>query len=217
MTFYAITPLCFRIWKRSAHREGLTAAAVLLSLGVCQVLTHEGYWYATDFFYRVPVFFLGLLIGFYGVANRKLTRGGLLFWLAVLAVGMGYFQVSQHANWIDWPIHFPLCHLFLFTTVPMCLILCLCFAYLPLGWLRRFLRLVGENSLEIYLLNVSLFALTTPLRDTVLPSPTHRLFYLVSFALNLGLGVALHRLVSRAVVILNQWRNSYAAKHPCCR
>ena len=64
MTFYAVTPFCFRRLRRSAHREGLTALAVLGGLAVCQVLTHEGYWYATYVFCRVPVFFLGLLIGF---------------------------------------------------------------------------------------------------------------------------------------------------------
>jgi peptidoglycan/LPS O-acetylase OafA/YrhL len=217
MTFYAITPPCFRRWKRSAHREWLTAAAVVLSLGLCQVLIHEGYWYATDVFYRLPVFFLGLLMGFYGVEDRKLSRRSVLFWLAALLVGMGYFQVSQRLNWSDWPIYFPLCHLFLFTTIPMCLVLCLCFARLPLGWLRRFLRLVGENSLEIYLLNVSLFAQTNQLRDAVLPGPNHRLFYLVSFALNILLGVLLHQLIARAAGILNKRRNDYAAEASGCR
>ena len=41
----------------------------------------------------------------------------------------------------------------------MCLVLCCAFQQLPLGWLCRFLRLLGENSLEIYLLNVSVFSL----------------------------------------------------------
>ena len=195
MTFYAVTPFCFRRLRRSAHREVLTALAVLGGLAVCQVLTHEGYWYATDFFYRVPVFFLGLLIGFYVLEDRRLTGRSLAFWAAVLAAGLCYGGVSLTAPWIDWPIHFPLCHLFLFTTVPMCLVLSFCLERLPLGWLRRFLSLVGRNSLEIYLLNVSLFSQTELLRKLVCFGPSNRLYFLVMFAANIALGCLLHALV----------------------
>ena len=198
MTFYAVTPLCFRRLRRSSHRTGLTAAAILAGLAVCQVLTHGAYWYATDFFYRVPVFFLGLLLGFYVLEDRKLGMRDLLFWAAALAAGAGYLLVSLTADWINWPIHFPLAHLFLFTTVPMCLGLCFLLERLPLGWLSRFLRMIGENSLEIYLLNVSLFSQTELLRRLVPFGPTNRLYYLVMFAWNIALGVLLHRLVRRA-------------------
>lgn len=195
MTFYAVTPACFRRLRRARSREGFTAGAVLAGLALCQLLTHEGYWYVMDFFYRVPVFFLGLLLGFYVLEERRLTRRALAFWGAALALGAGYLWVSLTRDWIGWPVHFPECHLFLFTTVPMCLVLCLCFDRLPLGWLRRGLRLVGENSLEIYLLNVSLFAQTEPLRRLVRFGPANRLYFLVMFAANIALGVLLHRLV----------------------
>ena len=195
MTFYAVTPACFRRLRRARSREGFTAVAVLAGLALCQLLTHEGYWYVMDFFYRVPVFFLGLLLGFYVLEERRLTRRALAFWGAALALGAGYLWVSLTRDWVGWPVHFPECHLFLFTTVPMCLILCLCFDRLPLGWLRRGLRLVGENSLEIYLLNVSLFAQTEPLRRLVRFGPSNRLYFLVMFAANIALGILIHKLV----------------------
>ena len=80
---------------------------------------------------------------------------------------------------------------FLFTTVPMCLAGCACFEHLPLGWLRRGLRLVGEHSLEIYLLNVSLFSETALLRSW-LPLGTGP-YYFLAFFLNILLGILLHR------------------------
>lgn len=197
MTFYALAPLCVRRLGRSACRERLAAGAILLGLIVCQLLTHEGYWYAMDFFYRVPIFFLGLLMGFWVAEDRKLTLRSLAFWGGSLAVGLVYLAVSLKADWIGWPVHFPECHLFLFTTVPMCLILCLCFQFFPLGWLRRFLHLVGENSLEIYLLNVSLFSQVDLLRKVVNFGPSNRLYYFIMFGINIALGILLHRLVER--------------------
>ena len=195
MTFYAVTPMCFRRLRRSRNREGLTALAVAVGLLVCQLLTHEGYWYVTDFFYRVPVFFLGLLVGFWVLEDRKLTGRSLAFWGAALVLGACYGVVSLTAPWEEWPVHFPPCHLFLFTTVPMCLILALCLDRLPLGWLSRFLALVGRNSLEVYLLNVTLFSLTELLPAPPPSGPGNWLYYLISFALNLFLSCLLHALV----------------------
>lgn len=195
MTFYAVTPLCVYRLRRSAHRERLTAAAGALGLAVCQVLIHEQYWHVTDIFYRVPVFFLGLLMGFYALEGRPLKKRDLLVWTAAAAAGAAYLGVSLGADWEEWPIYFPTAHLFLFTTVPVCLCACLCFERLPVGWLRKFLRMVGENSLEIYLLNVSWFSQVKLLRRFVSFGPTNRLYYLLAFAANIALGVVLHRLL----------------------
>lgn len=193
MTFYAITPACFRRLRDASHRERTTALCVLLSFLACRVLVREGYWHAMDFFYRVPVFFLGLLLGFYVLEDRKLGKKHLLFWCLWLALGMVYLAAALGVDQNQFPL--PLCHLFLFSTVPMCLVLCACFDRLPLGWLRKFFRLLGEHSLEIYLLNVSLFSQTELLRKLVSFGPTNRLYYFLMFTLNILLGVLLHKLV----------------------
>lgn len=193
MTFYAVTPLCFRRLRDSGHRTALTGAGIAAGLAVCQVLVREEYWEYTDFWFRVPVFFLGLLMGFFVLEERRLGRRDLLFWGLWLAAGLLYlaaaFRLDQDL------LALPLCHLFLFTTVPLCLFLCLCLERLPLEWLRRFLRILGENSLEIYLLNVSLFAQLAPPRDWAASGAANRLFYLLLFAANIALGVLLSRLV----------------------
>lgn len=196
MTLYAIAPFCFRRLRAARHREGLTAWAILAALALCQLLTHEGYWHLTDLFFRVPVFFLGLLLGFYVGEGRPLTRRGAAFWGCSLLAGLAYIAVSFTAPWEPWPIHFPDCHLFLFTTVPSCLALALALERLPLGWLERGLSLVGKNSLEIYLLNVSFFSLFQDLpAGCPLPAPA---YYLCSILLNIALGCLLHRWVEAA-------------------
>ena len=197
MTFYSVTPLCFRRLNASRRPTALTAGAVVVSLALCQLLIHEGYWFYMDVFYRVPVFFLGLLMGLYVRDGKKLTPLSGAFWACSLAVGVAYMWVSLNLDWGSWPVFFPQCHMFLFTTVPMCLILALCFERLPLGLPARFFRLLGENSLEIYLLNVSVFSQIELLRRLVSFGPSNRLYFLVMFAVNIALGCLLHRLVAR--------------------
>ena len=195
MTFYAVTPFCFRRWRASRHRTRLTAGCVAGAFALCQLLISDGYWNYMDIFYRVPIFFVGLLMGFYVREDRKIGGTDLLFWVCWLVLGCIYLPVSILKEWDAWPVKFPLCLLFLFTTVPMCLVICFCFERLPLGWLRRFLRKIGDTSLEIYLLNVSFFSQTELLRRFLSFGPTNRLYYLIIYILNIALGLLLHKLV----------------------
>lgn len=201
MLFYAITPFCFKKLKKAAHRELWVAAGVVLGLAVCHIMMADGYWNHMDFFYRVPIFLVGLLMGLYVREGRKLGNRGVLFWGLCLAAGAAYLMANHRYPDSIW---FPLCQLFLLTTVPMCLILCLCFEKLPLGWLRKFLRLVGEHSLEIYLLNVSFFSERELLQRYLDFGPGHYVYYLITIPLNLALGVALHRAVEAGTARLGR-------------
>lgn len=196
MTFYAVTPACFRRLRRSGHREALTAAGILAGLAVSQLLMWEDVWWnMLDVAYRIPLFFLGLLMGFYALEDRKLGWKDVLFWwLWALAGGLYLRAVYQPQQQV---LILPLCHLFLFTTVPMCLALCWCFQHLPLGPVQKCFRLLGKHSLEIYLLNVSLFSEVELLRRLVSFGPSNRIYYLLSYAVNIALALLLHQLVER--------------------
>lgn len=214
MTFYAITPLCYRALRTtedepSVRRRGqarrllLVGGGVLLSLAVCQVLMYDEFWARMDFMYRVPVFLIGLLLGFFVLEDRRLKPADIVFWCVWGLLGAGYLSAVE-GGWSGKPLFLPLCHLFLFTTVPMCLALCLLFEHLPLGWLRKLLRLLGKYSLEIYLFNVTLFSETTLLRRLVPFGANDWLYYPLSFAANILLGVALHRLLA---LLSERWRH----------
>ena len=148
--------------------------------------------------YRIPVFFLGLLLGFWVLEDRPLTAKSALFWAACLCAAGGYLYLSLTKEWINWPIHFPQCHLFLFTTVPMCLLICLALDKLPLGLLSRLLDFLGRYSLEIYLLNVSVFSLIDLWRGCLPFGGSNRLYYVIMLPLNVLLAVLLHRIVAAA-------------------
>lgn len=202
MLFYALTPWCFRRLKGSARREGLTALGVVLGLGVCQILMRDGYWNHLDVPYRFPIFFVGLLLGLYIREDRALGGKGLLFWTGSALLGGVYLLARGRYDGMG--VHLPLCHLFVFTTVPLCLALCWCFTRLPLAPVRKLLRLVGENSLEIYLLNVSFFSERALLQQYLDFDPRHYIFYCVTIPLNLVLGVLLHHLVERGTAALTR-------------
>ena len=190
MTFYAVTPFCFRRLRDARNREKLVGLAVAGGVLVCQLFMQEGYWYIMDVAYRVPVFFIGLLLGFYVKDGREVGKKDAAFWLCWLGLG-GVYLAAQAMG--PEPLILPFCHLFLFTTVPMCFGLCFLFDRLPLGWVRKFLRLVGEHSLEIYLLNVSVFFHTELWRKVFSFGSSNRLYWLVIFALNILCGVGLHK------------------------
>ena len=196
MLFYAVTPAAVA-WLRRQHRKGrlipVTGALMFAGLALCQLLTREGYFYTLDIFYRIPYFILGITLGIFITEGRRLGRKDLLFWLFWTALGAGYLAAAMAFPGEEHLLVLPLAHLFVFSTVPMCLALCLAFQRLPLGWLRRFLRLVGENSLEIYLLNVSFFSQTALIRRFVSFGPSNRLYYLLSFVANIALGALLHK------------------------
>ena len=176
MTFYAVTPMCFRLMRRSRRRELTAAAGALAGLG------HDG---------GDGVVRLGHPLGYSVLEARKIGR-----WVALSCwgwAGLGAVYLWAMGR-VQGPVFLPLCHLFLFTTVPLCLALCWLFQHLPLDWLRRPLRLLGTYSLEIYLLNISLFAEVPLLRRLVSFGPSNRLYYLLSYAANIALAVLLHRL-----------------------
>ena len=202
MFFYILTPPAVR-WLRKQHRRGrllpMSGAAMLAGWALCQLLAREGYYYTLDIFYRIPLFILGIVFGVFIMEDRKLGWKDLLFWGLWTVLGGLYLYAVLHLTGESYPILFPLVHLFLFSTVPMCLVLCFLFQHLPLGWLRRFLRLVGENSLEIYLLNVSVFSQVPLLRQLVSFGPSNRLYYLLAFSVNLVLGVLIHKGVEKAL------------------
>ena len=127
LLFYVLTPWCFRRLRRSRHRVLWTAGAGAAAVAVCHVLIQDEYWHYLDVFYRFPIFFLGLLVGLYVWEDRRLGRRDLLFWTLWLAAGLCYLAAALPR--LEVP-HLPMCHLFLFTTVPMCLAGCACFVLL---------------------------------------------------------------------------------------
>lgn len=199
MTFYAVTPFCFRKLKNTRHRVLMTGAGVVFGLAVSQLMIHDGYWNHLDFFYRIPVFFMGLLLGLYVYENKRFSVKDALFHLIWLCAGVCYLFLYDKAEF-----YLPLCYLFSFTTVPVCLLIC--YVFEKIGTFGgKLLRLLGNNSLEIYLLNVSFFSETAFLRRFLEFDSGHYIYTLITFVLNIVLGVLLHKAVNKATARLKKY------------
>lgn len=196
MLFYAITPLLWNVINRAKRRAVSAALCIAVGLLVIVVLIHDNYWSYLDFFYRVPIFIMGLLVGIYIYESRQFTLSHGVFWLIWFALGIVYRYF--YANQGVLPCYVPLAPMFLFIIPPLCMVVCALFKLLPLGALRAVLSAVGERSLEIYLLNVSFFAETDFLRRFIKLDKGNYGYWVVIIVLNIICGFILHKLLKIA-------------------
>ena len=154
-------------------------------------------WYMTGImiyvFFRIPVLLEGILLGLWVCGERKFTRRDGLCWLAVFLGGVGALALFA-TGVTEWATY-----AFAYTTVPVCLVVAWLLDRLPLSLVKRALSFLGENSLEIYLLNVSLFSEHALLRRFFDPDPGHYIYFAASLSLNILLGCSLHKLIARLV------------------
>ena len=203
MLLYLATPPVFRFLRARRRRVPILLAVTAAAFFVTQVLMRDTWWNHLDLFFRIPVYAAGLVIGLWIVEERKFTAADGAALAVMLASGVVYALTFKSMG--DYA---PGAYIFTLITVPVCLGLAWLMDKLPLRPLYAALRFLGENSLEIYLLNVSLFSETALLQRFFDPGPGHYVYYAAAFALNILLGWALHKTVGVAVNRLRGRRGS---------
>lgn len=192
LVFYLAAPLYFKVFRRCRHPEWLTLAIYWLSYLLYRVTWAAGLLHLPDFLLRIPDFAMGFLVARYITEGRKLTARHWAVWGTALVIGMAVVP-----GWRVQPVIFPLTLAITAGVVPVCLAAARVLRWYPGRWIPAFLRMVGESSLEIYLLNVIItreFDLLAPWLDHDL---RHISFYLIAYTLNIALGVLLHRALER--------------------
>ena len=193
LAFYALTPLFVRMLRHSRHREWLTVGVMAGAYLLYRLSAEAGLDYTADFLYRIPVFFLGCLLAAYLLDQKPLTRRHIAVWSLCVLFGVT-LQVLTLTG-VYWT---SICYSFALCAVPGCLILAKGLEALPWEGPRKFLRRLGECSLEIYLLNV-IVTREFPFLSRFLDfDPYHLVYYAIVYSLNLVLGILLHRLIQRA-------------------
>ena len=195
MTLYVLTPPAVKLLRsRPGARIPLLLGVTAGSFLVSQILMRDSWWYHLDIIYRVPIYTAGLVLGLHVAEDRGFPLRDGIVWGASLVLGAVYALIRPSLG-----SYAQGAYIFAFTTIPACLLFAWCMDKLPVKHLRAALRFLGENSLEIYLLNVSFFSQTEFLRRFFDPGPGHYLYYAAAFALNILLGWLLHRAVNAAV------------------
>ena len=144
---------------------------ILISLFISFIIMNSKLNYLIIFTSRIPIFLIGILIGYWSDSNKIITKKHLLLHLTCLIIG--FSLLSLFINHFDaylwsyglwwWP--------FMLITVPLCLFICLileCLCSVTSSQLN-ILKFFGLFSLELYLFH-------------------ERLLYLLSFVIgHLGL------------------------------
>ncbi len=191
LAFYLLSPLWARALRRCPCPLALTLAVLPVSYGLYRLSIPLGLNYMEDFLYRLPTFALGCFAGRCLVEGRPLTCRHAAVWALLAACG----AVTLALLWAG-VLYINLCYVIISILMPLCLLLSWLLDRLRWSGLNRFLRLLGENSLEIYLLNVVFtreFDALAPLLDH---GPRHLFYYLTGWTLNILLAAALHRAIN---------------------
>lgn len=187
LAFYFLAPAYARLLERCRYKEWLTAAMFPVSYGLYRLSIPLGLNYLEDFINRIPAVAMGFLAGYYILSGKKLTWRHKLVWgcLALAGVAVGLLRLRG-------ALYISLCFVLAAVLMPLCLGLGKLLSLLP-GRLHRGLALLGDCSLEIYLLNVVVtreFATLAPWLDW---DTRHLCYYAVVYTLNILLGILLHR------------------------
>lgn len=190
--FYLLAPLWVKCLRRCPLRLPLTLFSFLISYGLYRLSIVLDRFYLSDFLLRIPAFALGLFLGFCIVEKRPITKGHAAAWSGLALCGMGILIVCLTGKFYLHP-----CYFMNACIVPACLLLAKLLSRVHWQPAHRFLTLLGESSLEIYLLNVIFtreYSLLAPLFDV---DSRHFICFAVLWTLNILWGVQLHRFLQR--------------------
>lgn len=203
LAFYLLSPFWVRLLRSCPRPELAALLAFPAAYGLYRLSIPLGLLYIRDFLFRIPAFAAGTLCGYYLYTERPLTRRHRLSWAGLaLAGGVLWAGVASQRMYIA-----P-CFIFSLFVCP----LCLAAAWLleRTGLRFRFLSLLGECSLEIYLLNVIVTRETGGLMYHTGLSGHPLRFYLLAYSANLLFGILLHRALEAARRALASRRAGHA-------
>lgn len=203
LAFYLIAPFYWKLFRRFRYKGLLTAMLFPFAYGLFCLSIPLGVPYMQSFINRIPAFGLGFLLGYYLINKQELTVTHAAAWSWAAACGM----ILDILRW-KGEIYIPPRYMIGLILVPFTLILVKILDRLQWNWLHRPLRLLGECSLEIYLLNVIItreFGILAPLFDF---DSKHIVYYVIVYAVNLFLGIVLHRGIEAGKNVLTKWFQS---------
>jgi len=190
LAFYLLSPLCIDLFRRCPCKGILTALMFPMSYGIYRLSIPLHLNYTEDFLCRIPAFALGLFMGHCLLTKQHFTSRHALCWSggAVVGVLLAYLRMTNR-------FYINPCYIIGLLLGPIVLLFAKGLDVLPSDFIRRCLRLLGEASFEIYLLNVIVtreFAVLSPYLDF---GPRHAFYYFIVYSGNILLGLCLHRIL----------------------
>ncbi|MRN56203.1 acyltransferase family protein [Paenibacillus monticola] len=197
LVLYLITPLFMRFFTTYNKYVTVTIAGligVILSL----IISSTALSYLLILTVRIPIFFIGILIGYFVDKNKKFTKQHLILHIVMLILGLALLAVIQK-YFTDYLWTFGLWwYPFIIITLPLCMFAAVFLQILSgLPSMKfRFLSFCGTHSLEIYLIHERVLKLATMIRQRQDINMNDLLLNIICFILTLLLAIVLKKIVT---------------------
>ncbi|AIQ20119.1 hypothetical protein H70357_27995 [Paenibacillus sp. FSL H7-0357] len=197
LVLYLLTPL-FMYFFRGRNKVIAVAVASLLGILLSVVLSGTSLSYLLIFTIRIPIFCVGVFVGYLIDQKRAISRLSLIMHLAVFVSGILLLVVSQKYLqdyvWSYGLWWYP----FILITLPLCIL-----AAGVLHWMAErkwtrysFLSFCGTHSLEIYLLHERMLKMLTDLRRSLNLQVNDLVLNAICILITLGLALLLKKAVA---------------------
>ncbi len=197
LVLYLLTPL-FMHFFRGQRKLVTVAAASLIGLVVSVVLSGTPFAYLLIFTIRIPIFFVGVWVGYLIDKKQAVSRINGILYLGMLLSGVGMLAASQkYMSEYVWSYGlwwYP----FILITLPLCLL-----TAGGLHWVAErkrtrypFLTFCGTHSLEIYLIHERMLKILADLRRSLELPVNNLILNAAGILLTLGLAFILKKAVT---------------------
>lgn len=202
MFLYLIAPFIFRLYQLM-DRLSATITIMVLAILTSILITSTPLNYLLIFTIRIPVFLLGLMLGYWIETGKTTTTLHLSFHLLAFIAGIIILNTllvsfDRKVMW-DYGLYW---YPFILITLPLSMLLGSIIQYIAvnLGYKLTFLNFCGEHSLEIYLVHLIIFLFAKILLWHVsLGKVWIFMFYIFCIILSLFLASVLKRTVTFVV------------------
>ena len=151
MVFYLISPFYMRFFNKKPIYS--TILITILAITISLLIANTRWSYLLIFTIRIPIFFIGILIGYLITQNKKINLAGIITLLLLFVIGITslYYILTECPNEINW--QYGLWWIpFILITFPLIMALSSLFSFIKC-YNFLVLTFVGKYSLVIYLLH----------------------------------------------------------------
>jgi len=207
LALYLLTPL-FMHFFTSRNKYVTVAVFSLMGLLLSLLLSGTPLSYLLIFTIRLPIFFVGFLVGYLIEKKQKVSQLTLLVYIGMLLLGVLLLAATQrHMNDYVWS-HGLWWYPFILITLPLCLL-----AASALHWVTEhkwspltFLSFCGAHSLEIYLIHERMLKIAADLRQSLDLQVNVLVLNVICILVTLGLASLLKKAVSGFSAIVKSGR-----------
>ncbi|MFD1774344.1 acyltransferase family protein [Paenibacillus rhizophilus] len=169
LVLYLLTPVFMYFFKSKNKYISLTAV-ILIGLLITISITSTSFSYLLVFTTRIPIFFIGFLVGFWIETHKKaamlhliINIAAAIFGLTLLVISLKYLSYEYLWNYgIFW---YP----FILITLPLCMFAATFLQTVSERGIKKFIFLTfcGTHSLEIYLIHERILNITTKISKSI--------------------------------------------------